>query len=37
MPWNALPGQMELVDGGERRPAERPECLAHAYTEAVAR
>jgi hypothetical protein len=37
MPLNALPGQMEPVDGGEGRPAERPECLAHAYTEAVSR
>jgi SAM-dependent methyltransferase len=38
VPWNALPGQMEQVGGGEWRLADRPERLAHTYTlEAVAR
>lgn len=38
VPWNALPGQMELLEGGEWRLADRPERLAHSYTmEAVAR
>ncbi len=32
VPWNALPGQMELTEGGEWRLADRPERLAHSYT-----
>lgn len=31
-PWEALPGQMERLDGGEWRLAERPERLPHTYT-----
>jgi hypothetical protein len=39
MPWNALPGQKEqLVDGGQWRPADRPERPEHTDTlEAVTR
>jgi SAM-dependent methyltransferase len=32
VPWEALPGQMELVDGKEWRLADRPWRLAHSYT-----
>jgi len=32
IPWNALPGQMTQLDGGEWRLADRPERLAHSYT-----
>jgi SAM-dependent methyltransferase len=31
-PWEALPGQMERLDLGEWRLAERPERLPHTYT-----
>ena len=32
VPWNALPGQMQKLDSGEWRLADRPERLAHSYT-----
>ena len=32
MPWEALPGQMELLDDGEWRLADRPARLPHSYT-----
>ena len=32
VPWDALPGQMEQLDGGEYRVAEHPERLPHSYT-----
>ena len=32
VPWNALPGQMELTERREWRLADRPERLAHSYT-----
>jgi SAM-dependent methyltransferase len=32
VPWEALPGQMERVEGGEWRLADRPERLPHSYT-----
>jgi hypothetical protein len=33
VPWDALPGQMELLtDSGEFRLADRPWRLAHSYT-----
>jgi SAM-dependent methyltransferase len=32
VPWEALPGQMEQVDGKEWRLADRPERLPHSYT-----
>lgn len=33
VPWDALPGQMELLDdGGEWRLTDRPERLPHTYT-----
>jgi SAM-dependent methyltransferase len=32
VPWEALPGQMERLDGAEWRLAERPERLPHSYT-----
>ncbi len=32
VPWDALPGQMEPVGGGEMRLADRPERLPHTYT-----
>jgi SAM-dependent methyltransferase len=32
VPWEALPGRMERLDGGEWRLAERPERLPHSYT-----
>ncbi len=32
VPWEALPGQMELIGGGEWRLADRPWRLPHSYT-----
>jgi SAM-dependent methyltransferase len=32
IPWEAFPGQMKEIGGGEWRIAERPERLAHSYT-----
>lgn len=32
VPWEALPGQMELLPGGEWRLADRPWRLPHSYT-----
>jgi SAM-dependent methyltransferase len=32
VPWEALPGQMERIAGGEWRLADRPERLPHSYT-----
>jgi SAM-dependent methyltransferase len=32
VPWEAFPGQMKDVGGGEWRIADRPERLAHSYT-----
>jgi SAM-dependent methyltransferase len=32
VPWQALPGQMEPVGGGEWRLGDRPERLPHTYT-----
>jgi len=32
VPWNALPGQMEALEGGEFRLADRPGRLAHSFT-----
>jgi hypothetical protein len=32
VPWNALPGQMEELPGGEFRLADRPWRLAHSFT-----
>jgi SAM-dependent methyltransferase len=32
VPWDALPGQMEALDSGEFRLADRPWRLAHSYT-----
>ena len=32
VPWEALPGQMETLDGGEYRVADQPERLPHSYT-----
>ena len=32
VPWNALPGQMERIGGGEWRLIDRPWRLAHSYT-----
>jgi SAM-dependent methyltransferase len=32
VPWEAFPGQMRDVGGGEWRIADRPERLAHTYT-----
>jgi len=32
VPWDALPGRMEKLEGGEFRLADRPERLAHSYT-----
>jgi SAM-dependent methyltransferase len=38
VPWDALPGQMELLETGEFRLADRPWRLAHSYTlQAVSR
>lgn len=32
VPWDALPGQMEQLAGGEYRVRDRPERLPHSYT-----
>jgi SAM-dependent methyltransferase len=32
VPWNALPGQMTEIGGGEYRLGDRPERLPHSYT-----
>jgi SAM-dependent methyltransferase len=32
VPWDALPGMMEVLPGGEFRLADRPSRLAHSYT-----
>jgi SAM-dependent methyltransferase len=32
VPWDALPGMMERLPGGEYRLADRPERLPHSYT-----
>jgi SAM-dependent methyltransferase len=32
VPWEALPGQMEALESGEFRVADRPWRLAHSYT-----
>jgi SAM-dependent methyltransferase len=32
VPWEALPGQMEDVGGGEWRVSDRPDRLPHSYT-----
>ncbi len=32
VPWDALPGRMEQIEGGEFRLADRPWRLAHSYT-----
>ena len=32
VPWDALPGRMEQLGGGEYRLADRPERLPHTYT-----
>jgi len=32
VPWEALPSQMERIEGGEWRLADRPWRLAHSYT-----
>jgi SAM-dependent methyltransferase len=32
VPWDALPGQMERLAGGEYRVRDRPERLPHSYT-----
>jgi hypothetical protein len=32
VPWEALPGQMEEIDGNEWRLADRPDRLPHTYT-----
>jgi SAM-dependent methyltransferase len=32
VPWDALPGMMERLAGGEYRLADRPERLPHSYT-----
>jgi len=32
IPWNALPGQMHDIGGGEWRLTDRPERLPHSYT-----
>jgi SAM-dependent methyltransferase len=32
IPWEAFPGQMKEIGGGEWRIAERPERLPHSYT-----
>ena len=32
VPWDALPGQMERLEMGEFRLADRPWRLAHSYT-----
>ena len=37
VPWEALPGRMTAIDGGEMRLADRPERLPHSYTLQAAR
>jgi hypothetical protein len=32
VPWDAFPGQMEMLESGEFRLADRPWRLAHSYT-----
>ena len=32
VPWDALPGQMTQIGGGEHRLTDRPERLPHSYT-----
>jgi SAM-dependent methyltransferase len=32
VPWEAMPGRMDRLDGGEWRLADRPERLPHSYT-----
>ena len=32
VPWEAIPGQMDLLDNGEWRLSDRPWRLAHSYT-----
>ena len=32
MPWDALPGQMTDIGGGEWQLTDRPERVAHSYT-----
>ena len=32
VPWEALPGQMERIEGDEWRLADRPWRLPHTYT-----
>jgi SAM-dependent methyltransferase len=32
VPWNALPGQMSDIGGGEWQLSDRPERVAHSYT-----
>ena len=32
IPWNALPGQMEPIGGGEWQLRDRPERLPHTFT-----
>jgi hypothetical protein len=32
VPWEALPGQMDALGGGEWRLADRPWRLPHSYT-----
>ena len=32
VPWNALPGQMTEIGGGEYRLTDRPERVPHTYT-----
>jgi hypothetical protein len=32
VPWDALPGQMERLESGEFRLADRPWRLPHSYT-----
>ena len=32
VPWEAIPGQMEQIGGGEWRLADRPQRLPHSYT-----
>jgi SAM-dependent methyltransferase len=32
VPWEALPGRMEVLDGGEHRLRDRPQRLPHSYT-----
>ena len=32
VPWDALPGRMKRIEGGEYQIADRPERLPHTYT-----